>query len=139
MLLNDMHEDWDESDNDVREGLTTIRTDGRGLWSRKATTVRITELELSYVDEDEDFGELRVHFNTNDWRPDLDGLIYTDRCFINELRLFLAASGVGVDVDYSEQGMQGNNYVSLDVGPLFLASYKAKYPEQYKDKVVPNE
>jgi hypothetical protein len=30
----------------------------------------------------------------------------------------------GDDVDYSEQGMQGDNYVSFDVGAKFLKSWK---------------
>jgi hypothetical protein len=28
------------------------------------------------------------------------------------------------DVNYSEQGMQGDNYVSLDAGPNFIESFK---------------
>lgn len=132
MLLNDMHEDWDESDNDVRPAIATLHTDGSGYWSSKAAPVRITELRLSYIDEEEDFVELCVHFNTDDWRPDRDGLIYTDHLFGEELITFLKSLGLGTDVGYSEQGMQGDNYVSLDAGVEFLASYKAKYPEQYK-------
>ena len=135
MLLNDMHEDWNESDNDVRPAIATLHTDGGGYWNVKAAPVRITELSLGYIspEDDEDFGELCVHFNTDDWRPDRDGLIYTDRLFAQELNAFLQSQGMDPsDLGYSEQGMQGDNYVSLDCGPLFLASYKAKYPEQYE-------
>jgi len=28
------------------------------------------------------------------------------------------------NVSYSEQGMQGDNYVSMDIGPTFYASWK---------------
>jgi hypothetical protein len=57
-------------------------------------------------------------------------LIYTDRQFQNELRVFLNQHGlVGADVDYSEQGMQGDDYVSLDVGRKFLKSWEAKFGE----------
>jgi hypothetical protein len=32
-----------------------------------------------------------------------------------------------LDVSYSEQGMQGDNYVSMDVGPQFLLECDALY------------
>ena len=131
MLLNDMHNDWDNSDNDTRAGLVTLNTNGCGYWSEVAKAVRITELRMNYVSEEKDFGELCVHFNTDDWRPDVDGLIYTDKLFMSELRAYLTTIGIdGADVSYSEQGMQGDNYVSCDVGAAFVASYAAKYPDK---------
>ena len=52
------------------------------------------------------------------------GLIYTDAQFKRELRSFLETQGLdATDVSYSEQGMQGDNYVSLDVGDKFIASW----------------
>jgi hypothetical protein len=40
----------------------------------------------------------------------------------------------GADVGYSEQGMQGDDYVSLDVGESFIASWEAKFGyESFKD------
>ena len=54
----------------------------------------------------------------------IDGLIYTDKDFIAELRMFLAQHGLpGDDVDYSEQGMQGDDYVSLDAGEEFVRAW----------------
>ena len=128
-LLNDMHTDWDASDNDARPAIATLHTGGDGYWSDVAKAVRITELRVGYVSDEEDFGELQVCFNTDDWRPDTCGLIYTDSVFMGELVEYLASIGLGTDVSYSEQGMQGDNYVSCDVNSEFLASYKAKYPE----------
>jgi hypothetical protein len=65
-----------------------------------------------------------VHFNTDDWRVDRDGLIYTDRLFEKELCVLCDKLGLaGDDVSYSEQGMQGDNYVSCDVGAEFIASW----------------
>ena len=130
MLLNDMHTDWNDKDNDVREGLVTLKTSGRGFWSTRKASVRITELRLGFVSKNEQFGELRVHFNTDDWRVDQHGLIYTDPMFMRELRTYLTSIGlVGKDVSYSEQGMQGDNYVSCDIGEKFIKSYRAKFPE----------
>ena len=67
-----------------------------------------------------------VYFNTADWDVDKDGLIYTDTQFKQELNAFLAEQGLG-QADYSEQGMQGDNYVSCDVGKAFLKSWDAKF------------
>lgn len=132
MLLNDMHTDWDDADNDTREGIVTLHTCGDGYWSDKAAAVRVTELRLGWVDEDESFGELCVHFNTDDWRVDKDGLIYTDSTFMEGLQMYLTEIGLdGADVSYSEQGMQGDNYVSCDVGESFIASYKAKFADKF--------
>jgi hypothetical protein len=103
-------------------------TAGDGYWSTVSKTVRITDMRLGYVSDEEDFAELCVYFNTEDWDVDKDGLIYTDGDFIFELRLFLEQHGlVGSGVDYSEQGMQGDDYVSCDVGKAFLDSWKAKF------------
>jgi hypothetical protein len=77
------------------------------------------------MNDEEDFGELRVYFNPKTWNVREHGLIYTDKSFITGLRAALTDAGLnGKDVDYSEQGMQGNNYVSCDVGRDFLDSWK---------------
>lgn len=132
MLLNDMHTDWDDADSDTREGIVTLHTAGDGYWSEEAKAVRVTELRLGDVSDDEEFGELCVHFNTDDWRVDKDGLIYTDGQFEAELCAYLTSIGLDAsDVGYSEQGMQGDNYVSCDVGESFIASYKAKFPDKF--------
>ena len=138
MLLNDMHEDWDQSDNNVRPAIATLHTDGSGYWSSRAAEVRITGVKLfTYEAEDDEdaedynnFGELQIHFNTDDWRPDQHGLIYTDDLFKKELVDYFTSIGVDAsDIGYSEQGMQGDNYVSLDAGGLFIASWR-KYQVQ---------
>ena len=111
-----------------------LNTNGGGLWSDSAKAVRIVDMVLDKGtiwegDTDADaFGEFRVYFNTEDWDTREDGLIYTDKQFLNELRVFLDAHGLpGNDVCYSEQGMQGDDYVSLDVGKDFLDSWNAKF------------
>jgi hypothetical protein len=107
----------------------TLHTDGEGLWSGKAAPVRITGIGLGYLDDDLEFGELVVHFDQADWEVQEDGLIYTDPLFKHELAAFLASQGYdATDIGYSEQGMQSDTYVSLDAGPRFLASFKAKHP-----------
>jgi hypothetical protein len=72
------------------------------------------------------FGELRVFFHKKSWNPEKHGLIYTDSLFLKELKIHLKKIKVEGKIDYSEQGMQGNNYVSLDVDNKFMLSWIAK-------------
>jgi hypothetical protein len=108
---------------------TTLHTNGMGYWSRTAAAVDIVKLDLQYINAEQTFGELCVYFaqddfSANEWDVDTDGLIYTDKLFLQELRAYLQTIGFSEaeanDVSYSEQGMQTNNYVSLDVGALFI-------------------
>lgn len=104
---------------------TTLSTGGDGYWSNTAKDVDVTMLDLQYISNDKDFGELCVHFTTDSWDVNTDGLIYTDTQFLYELRVYLQTIGFteaeALDVQYSEQGMQGDNYVSCDVGEVFIA------------------
>jgi hypothetical protein len=103
---------------------TVLNTDGTGYWSNVRKSVPVTGLDLGYVNDEGNFGELRVYFDTSIWDINGDGLVYTDNLFLKELRKFLNDIGfAGSDVDYSEQGMQGNDYVSLDVGADFIQSF----------------
>ena len=101
-----------------------LHTCGDGYWSTAAKAVTVTGLQLAYTNDELDFGELRVQFAKGDWDVDADGLIYTDTQFLDELRDLLASMGIDAsDVSYSEQGMQGDNYVSLDVGERFINTF----------------
>ena len=129
-LLNNMHTARNDADNDTRDSIATLHTNGTGFWSIANKAVRITELRVSYVNEEHNFGELCVDFNTDDWNVASEGLIYTDSLFMQELQQMLTAHGyAGDDVEYSEQGMQGESFVSCDVGEQFIASYKAKHAD----------
>ena len=115
-------------------------TDGKGLWSSVAKPVRIVDMVLDkgteYEDDDSIFGEFRVYFDTKTWNPNKDGLIYTDKQFLRELREFLNAQGLpGKDVCYSEQGMQGDDYVSLDAGKKFYLAWIEKFGLRKEDMV----
>jgi hypothetical protein len=100
-----------------------LNTAGDGLWSGVAKPVKVTHIELAYINDGRDFGELRVHFDTSTWNIDEDGLIYTDSQFLEELCDTLEDLGIHSKVDYSEQGMQEADYVSLDVGEDFIQSW----------------
>jgi len=112
-------------------------TDGKGLWTEEVRTVRIIELKVGYLSthyypEEPVHGELRAFFvpdgfNPLEWNIHAFGLIYTDKKWIREFKQALRDMGFTVravrDVGYSEQGMQGDNYVSMDFGPEFYKSW----------------
>jgi hypothetical protein len=102
----------------------TLNTNGKGYWSSTAKAVEVTGLQLSYINDELDFGELRVRFTAATWDTAKHGLIYTDKQFMTELKELLTSMGFdSSDVDYSEQGMQGDTYVSCDVGELFINTF----------------
>lgn len=102
-------------------------TDGSGYWSDRQAVVKVLGMDVTYINDEQDFGELRVYFDTRTWNVNTDGLIYTDRNFLSSLRQLLNDLGyAGQDVEYSEQGMQGDDFVSLDIGQEFLQSWLAQ-------------
>jgi len=106
-----------------------LNTDGEGYWSDVAKEVQVTTMELDVTSgaDDGEFGELRVFFDPKTWNTKEDGLIYTDEQFMDELRGALEVVGLNdTDIGYSEQGMQGANYVSLDVHDKFIKSWALK-------------
>lgn len=103
---------------------TTLTTSGTGYWSTARKSVRTTRIDVPYINDERDFGELRVYFDTDTWDVETDGLIYTDARFMAELSAILAQAGFNVaDLSYSEQGMQGDDFVSFDVGSAFLGTW----------------
>lgn len=102
--------------------------DGKGFWSSRPTQIRIVEICINYLDDRKpvSFGELHVKWNPEDWDVDRDGLIYTDAGWEQSFRKSLQGLGLSEAaakaVGYSEAGMQGDGYVSLDIGPAFFRS-----------------
>lgn len=106
------------------KGRVYFNTDGAGLWSHRRARVLITDMSLA----DPDYPELQVKFDTKTWNTKQDGLIYTDPQWLveakNYFRVVERFSARAVDeITYSEQGMQGDDYVSLDVGPEFVREW----------------
>lgn len=107
-----------------------FNTDGSGLWSNEARPVHITKIcvDAFFDSRNRLYAELRVFFSTDTWNIREHGLIYTDDRFLKELCSYLESESlVGFDVEYSEQGMQGEDYVSLDVGDMFVRSWAEKF------------
>jgi hypothetical protein len=105
-----------------------LHTDGKGLWTQFEATVKVTRIT---VDDDDEYGELRAYFDTSTWNCNETGLIYTDLRWIGEFRALMRSLGFTTqacdNIDYSEQGMQGDNYVSMDVGKVFLREAEPMY------------
>lgn len=114
--------------NNLKLGGRLTEAYGNGLWSVENKKVKLLEASVRFVDQTG--GELRVKFDTKTWNPDKHGLLYTDRNWIKDLRKILVKKGfsekAAKDVDYSEQGMQGDNYVSCDIGKTFLKEWRLK-------------
>lgn len=123
-------------------------TNGKGLWSDEQRLVIIHKLEIGYSSliyypEDPFDGELRAYFEPHgftrgSWNVPGHGLIYTDKLWLREFKAGLRAHGLTTravrDIHYSEQGMQGNDYVSLDIGSVFYASWLKQLKKLAKEE-----
>ena len=68
--------------------------------------------------EDDTWLEAKFYFDPATWDIDRYGLIYTDRTFMSELQNRLTANKGfkhAQGIDYSECGMQGDNFIHMDV------------------------
>lgn len=117
----------------VKQVTFSANTNGNGLWTDVVATVRVIRLEMLVWPKDEDlgdeeFGELRAYFDINSWNTSANGLIYTDKGFMENFLSRLALMGFTQEqldsVSYSEAGMQENDYVSMDVGAPFINGWR---------------
>ena len=108
----------------------TCNTNGKGLWSRSQRKINHKKIEINTFCDNFSFYELRVFFNKKDWNVDKHGLVYTDPLWIKEFRQGLVNMGFSKasvkDCDYSEQGMQSDDYISLDASPKFAKEFFSK-------------
>jgi len=96
----------------------------KGLWNRASKAVFVTKIMMfvgTTIDDPDDdpySSDLRIFFKTSTWNIKKHGLIYTEKNFLEEIKSFMLESGIPGDivddVCYSEQGMQGTNFVSCD-------------------------
>jgi len=130
--LESTHVDFDEP--------ITIEVDGNGLWSAEncPDQFNVVSMSINYCSDEYNHGELQVVFDDKLWIVEEHGLIYTDDTAEEGIRSMLLDLGITGHVNYSEQGMQGQDYISLDVDADFLASY-AEYLKKTKgDSVAPS-
>lgn len=102
-------------------------TDGTSLWSSEVRPTRVWKLAIFCIDDDYSGGELRAFFVRRSWDTMKHGLIYTDRQWMKDFKAHLLSLGLALpaikEVSYSEQGMQGDDYVSMDVGGKFIKEF----------------
>ena len=84
-----------------------------GNWGGNTQSVsfKIKKIDFPYKDEEEDVPD-NINIYLVGYKEPKYGLIYTDTVFeksINQLAAGLAT------LDYSEQGMQGQKYVNMDI------------------------
>jgi hypothetical protein len=93
-------------------------TDGEGFWNRVNKDIRVVKLDLNHDYQFQSF-ELRAYWDKRNWNVNRHGLIYTDCLWFSSFKKSLIHLGFSKDslkaLGYSEQGMQGNDYVSMDV------------------------
>ena len=102
------------------------KSDGDGYWSHQpGRSIDITDLSVNVSDHT--FGELCAKFNPINWDVKQDGLIYTDKGWLRSFKHALTELGFSDDaansIGYSEQGMQTDSYVSMDVGASFIVEW----------------
>ena len=99
-----------------------IRTSGVGLWSSIEKDVYITNISWIYKQHNDEY--LLDIFFDDSWNIEEDGLIYTDGTFIINLKQQLLSLRESEKIpelpyeklSYTEQGMQGREYVSMILG-----------------------
>jgi hypothetical protein len=104
-------------------------TCGDGYWSNIAKEVFVEKIAMFISTEnigdegDAEYcdGDLQAYYTEETWN-DSYGLIYTDSEFLHCVHTALIKAGISIeaaeDVCYSEQGMQGDTYVSMDAYAL---------------------
>ena len=110
----------------VRWRETTIKTNGTTLYARttdaeKPVPVKVTKVELIAYNNNFDGWNLYVkaYFDTKTWNVGNMGHLVTDKGFAKNFRAELEKQGYPVgtprNLSWSEQGMQGKNYVMFDI------------------------
>lgn len=103
-----------------------LSTAGDGYWSNVKRDVVMTHFELHTFEYTGGcIHHLRAYFREDTWNVEKDGLIYTDNLFLKLLKTTFAKL-LG-KLDYSEQGMQGDDYVDFDVDAEFAKRFRARF------------
>jgi hypothetical protein len=98
----------------VGKELKAFGPSGNGLWGQneKVLTFKVEKVTVPKGYITNTYGTINIYlsdYDNNDF-----GSIYTDEIFMQSLR---ATLGLRSEIDYSEQGMQGQHYVNCDTSP----------------------
>lgn len=112
----------------IAQGTANIAGDGlwseTHRWSVQGLRIKLLPEDIFWFDEVDEIGNpilvgnINAYFDPRDWNVKELGLIYTDSEFEKDVRQILKTAGFRYyrDLAYSEQGMQGSDYVNFDVG-----------------------
>ena len=95
-------------------------TNGVGFWSSESNKevqgCMYFNLLESHLNGEVFGGRAEFRFSKEDWDVDKYGLIYTDEGFLDSIHNKLREVGFKKyqEINYSEQGMQGDDYVDFD-------------------------
>ena len=100
-----------------------LSTNGTSLWHSQPATKVSGYLKFEARQGQPDLGGwAEFYFNKEDWNTNKQGHIYTDNGFVSELWKALLDREFKHydDINYSEYGLQSNEYVHFDVGPNLM-------------------
>lgn len=114
---------------------------GDGMWADDGNAkVRIEKFNLLPALSEGAY--FTVDFNTDDWNVDERGLLYTSASFLNGIRGILAEfmdPELCSKIEWTEQGMQGDNYASLCVECNDAARFREEFTrlsERYEGEML---
>lgn len=88
---------------------------GKGLWGVADDEIEYTISKVSFPYMDDEYSFVSMNVYLKDYNSKKAGLIYTDKTFLKNLKDILKRGGITPKIDYSEQGLQGKDYVNFDV------------------------
>jgi hypothetical protein len=104
----------------MKKLIMSCTTNGVGLWSSESNKEVQGCMYFTLLKTESDGevygGTATFHFSKEDWDVDKYGLIYTDEGFLDSIHNKLKEAGFEKyqEINYSEQGMQGDDYVDFD-------------------------
>ena len=113
-------------------------TDGSSIWASKGSHGKkiIVKGQLHFgglEDNNEELYGAEAEFvfkptGEHGWDTSTLGLIYTDKGFIHDIQTALKSDAFPYwnEIDYSEQGMQGDNFVHFDVSKRLYKNAKMR-------------
>ena len=123
----------------THDPITTLYVSGDGEYCKSYKSVRIVDMNIFAMINDNKADEceyegvvVEVKFDSRDWKIEDDGLIYTDSGFLSDLQLFFESKGVDASaLEYTEHGMQGEEWVSLEADEAFFRTAIANLPPEW--------
>ena len=100
------------------EEVTAFGKNSNGLWRRsdEPKTFKIDKVVLHYLGDEDPVGTIDVYLQG--YRSKHNGFIYADKAFLESFKALLKEKGLMNKfeyIEYSEHGMQGSNFVNMDV------------------------